>query len=191
MDLSQYLPLLIYYLFGSIPVEKFYKKLPKKEIDNLGPILSKSFFLSISDFLKGIVGGILFTVFHESFSNSIDISYFQILCSLSIIVGTSFKIFNNFQGNDCLPAYLGIVFILYLPGFISALIFFIFLLINIKKVVLSSIITTCFIPLFLLAVVPLLSFKIPPFSIIIISVVMPWVSLFYNRKNLKNIFKNN
>ena len=191
MDLFQYLPLLIYYLFGSIPTEKFYKKLPKKEFNNLGPILSKSFFFSISDFLKGIVGGILFTIFHESFSNSIDISYFQILCSLSIIVGTSFKIFNNFQGNDCLPAYLGIVFILYLPGFISALIFFIFLLINIKKVVLSSIVTTCFIPLFLLAVVPLLSFKIPPFSIIIISVIMPWVSLFYNRKNLKNIFKNN
>ena len=191
MDLSQYLPLLFYYLLGSIPVEKFYKKLPKKEIINLGPILSKSFFLSISDFLKGIVGGILFTLFHESFSNLIDISYFQILCSLSVIVGTSFKIFNNFQGNDCLPAYLGIVFILYLPGFISALIFFIFLLINIKKVILSSIVTTCFIPLFLLAVVPLLSFKIPPFSIIIISVVMPWVSLFYNRKNLKNIFKNN
>ena len=191
MDLSQYLPLLFYYLLGSIPVEKFYKKLPKKEIINLGPILSKSLFLSISDFLKGIVGGILIAVFHESFSNSIDISYFQILCSLSVIVGTSFKIFNNFQGNDCLPAYLGIVFILYLPGFISALIFFIFLLINIKKVILSSILTTCFIPLFLLAVVPLLSFKIPPFSIIIISVVMPWVSLFYNRKNLKNIFKNN
>ena len=69
MDLSQYLPLLIYYLFGSIPTEKFYKKLPKKEINNLGPILSKSFFLSILDFLKGIVGGILFTIFYESFSN--------------------------------------------------------------------------------------------------------------------------
>ena len=191
MDLSQYLPLLIYYLFGSIPIEKFYNKLPKKEINNLGPILSKSFFLSISDFLKGIVGGILFTIFHESFSNSIDISYFQILCSLSVIVGTSFKIFNNFQGNDCLPLYLGIVFILYLPGFISALIFFTFLVINIKKVIISSIVTTCFIPVFLLAVVPLLSFKVPPFSIIIISVVMPWVSLFYNRKNLKSIFKNN
>ena len=191
MDLSQYLPLLIYYLFGSIPTEKFYKKLPKKEFNNLGPILSKSFFFSISDFLKGLVGAILLSIFHESFSNSIDISYFQILCSLSIIVGTSFKIFNNFQGNDCLPAYLGIVFILYLPAFISALIFFTFLVINIKKVVLSSIVTTCFIPVFLLAVVPLLSFKVPPFSIIIISVVMPWVSLFYNRKNLKNIFKNN
>ena len=89
MDLSQYLPLLIYYLFGSIPVEKFYKKLPKKEFNNLGPILSKSFFFSISDFLKGIVGGILFNIFHESFSNSIDISYFQILCSLSIIAGLS------------------------------------------------------------------------------------------------------
>ena len=191
MDLSQYLPLLIYYLFGSIPVEKFYKKLPKKEIINLGPILSKSFFLSISDFLKGIVGGILIAVFHESFSNSIDISYFQILCSLSVIIGTSFKIFNNFQGNECLPAYLGIVFILYLPGFISALIFFTFSVINIKKVILSSIVTICFIPVFLLTVVPLLSFKVPPFSIIIISVVMPWVSLFYNRKNLKSIFKNN
>ena len=104
MDLSQYLPLLFYYLFGSIPTEKFYKKLPKKEINNLGPILSKSFFLSISDFLKGLVGAILLSIFHESFSNSIDISYFQILCSLSIIVGTSFKIFNNFQGNDCLPS---------------------------------------------------------------------------------------
>ena len=191
MDLFQYLPLLFYYLFGSIPTEKFYNKLPKKEFNNLGPILSKSFFLAILDFLKGIVGGILFTIFHESFSNSIDISYFQILCSLSIVLGTSFKIFYNFQGNDCLPAYLGIVFILYLPGFISALIFFIFLLINIKKVILSSIVTTCFIPLFLLTVVPILSFKIPPFSIIIISVAMPWVSLFYNRKNLKNIFKNN
>ena len=133
MDLSQYLPLLIYYLFGSIPFEKFYKKLPKKEIYNLGPILSKSFFLSILDFLKGIVGGILFTIFHEFFSNSIDISYFQILCGLSIIAGTSFKIFNNFQGNDCLPAYLGIVFILYLPGFISALIFFYFFADKYKK----------------------------------------------------------
>ena len=191
MDLFQYLPLVFYYLFGSIPIEKFYKKLPKKEFKNLGPILSKSFFFSISDFFKGIVGAIVLTIFHESFSNSIDISYFQILCSLSIIVGTSFKIFNNFQGNDCLPAYLGIVFILYLPALISALIFFTFLLINIKKVILSSIVTTCFIPLFLLAVVPLLSFKVPPFSIIIISVVMPWVSLFYNRKNLKHIFKNN
>ncbi len=191
MDLFQYLPLLIYYLFGSMPIEKLYKKLPKKEINSLGPILSKSFFLSISDFLKGVVGGILFTLFHESFSNSIDISYFQIFCSLSIILGTSFKIFNNFQGNDCLPAYLGIVFILYLPGFISALILFTFLLINIKKIILSSILTTCFIPLFLLAVVPLLSFKLPPFSIIIISVIMPWMSLFYNRNNLKSIFRNN
>ena len=191
MDLFQYLPLVFYYLFGSIPIEKFYKKLPKKEFKNLGPILSKSFFFSISDFFKGIVGAILLTIFHKSFSNSIDISYFQILCSLSIIVGASFKIFNNFQGNECLPSYLGIVFILYLPAFISALIFFTFLLINIKKVILSSIVTTCFIPLFLLAVVPLLSFKVPPFSIIIISVVMPWVSLFYNRKNLKHIFKNN
>ena len=191
MDLFQYLPFLFYYLFGSIPLENFYKRLPKKEINNLGPILSKSFFLSISDFLKGIVGGILFTLFHQTFSNSIELNYFQILCSLSIIAGTSFKIFNNFQGNDCLPVYLGIVFILYLPGFISALIFFTFLLIYIKKVILSSIVTTCFIPVFLLAVVPILSFKVPPFSIIIISVVMPWVSLFYNRKNLKNIFKNN
>ena len=191
MDLFQYLPLVFYYLFGSIPIEKFYKKLPKKEFKNLGPILSKSFFFSISDFFKGIVGAILLTIFHESFSNSIDISYFQILCSLSIIIGTSFKIFNNFQGNDCLPTYLGIVFILYLPAFISALIFFTFLLINIKKVILSSIVTTCFIPLFLLAVVPLLSFKLPPFSIIIISVVMPWLSLFHNRNNLKSIFKNN
>ena len=191
MDLFQYLPLLFYYLFGSIPAEKFYNKLPKKDFNNLGPILSKSFFFSISDFLKGIVGGILFTVLHESFSNSIDISYFQILCSLSIIVGTSFKIFNNFQGNDCLPTYLGIVFILYLPAFISALFFFTFLVISIKKVILSSIVTTCFIPVFLLGVVPLLSYKVPPFSIIIISVVMPWVSLFYNRKNLKSIFKNN
>ena len=37
MDLSQYLPLLIYYLFGSIPIEKFYNKLPKKET-NLSPL---------------------------------------------------------------------------------------------------------------------------------------------------------
>ena len=191
MDLFQYLPLLIYYLFGSIPTEKFYNKLPKKGFKNLGPILSKSFFLSMSDFLKGVVGAILLSIFHESFSNSIDISYFQILCSISIILGTSFKIFKNFRGNDCLPTYLGIVFILYIPGFISAFIFFTFLLIKIKKVILSSIMTTCFIPLFLLAVVPLLSFKIPPFSIIIISIVMPWVSLFYNRKNLKSIFRSN
>ena len=140
MDLFQYLPFLFYYLFGSIPLENFYKRLPKKEINNLGPILSKSFFLSISDFLKGIVGGILFAIFHESFSNSIDISYFQILCSISIIVGTSFKIFNNFQGNDCLPLYLGIVFILYLPGFISALIFFYFFGDKYKK---SNIIFYC------------------------------------------------
>ena len=67
MDLFQYLPLLFYYLFGSIPTEKFYKKLPKKEINNLGPILSKSFFLSISDFLKGLVGAILFPYFMNLF----------------------------------------------------------------------------------------------------------------------------
>ena len=191
MDLIQLTGFISAYFIGALPIINILTKQKNKKNGAINAlhIHGKKFALLVLlvDIIKGIISITILAKIIFSYSSEIELQYIQIFCGFFTIIGGVFPAFNQFQGSKGIATYLGIIFALYPTAFLFCSFTFTFTIIRTKYASLSAIYTACSLPFYLFIIVPLFKLNLPPFSLVIISAIMPWLIIYNHRKNLQKI----
>ena len=196
------LGMILSYIFGSFPTSiltgKFLKKIDIRDYGsgnagatNVYRVLGwkAGLFVILVDILKGWIPTYFFA-FYFSINFSIDLGILKIIYGFCSVLGHSYTIFANFKGGKGIGTLLGMLIALFPIAIPLCMGVFIISLILTGYVSIGSILSSIFLPIFLL-ILPLLGVNPPDFSLIIFSLLVPFFIIFTHRSNISRLRKGN
>ena len=193
MDIIQLTGFISAYFLGAVPINNILTKQKNKKDGVMSTLYAHgkklALLVLLGNIIKGLISITILAKIIFSYSSEIELQYVQIFCGFFTIIGSVFTAFNQFNGSKGIAVYLGIILGLYPTAFLFCSFTFIFTIIRTKYASISAIFTACSLPFYLFIIVPLLKLNLPPFSLVIIGIIMPWFIVFNYRKSLQRISK--
>jgi len=115
-----------------------------------------------------------------------DIGFIQILCGFSAVFGHTYPIFARFKGGKGVGSLIGVLLALFPFVFPLCLIVAIFVVVTTGYVSLGSIFAAISLPIIIL-ISPGLGIISPDLSLIVFSLLVPWLVIYTHRSNISRI----
>ena len=116
-----------------------------------------------------------------------DLGFVQIFCGFAAVLGHIYTIFSGFKGGKGVGTLGGMLIALFPTAFPFCLAVAIITIITTGYVSLASILAATSLPVFLFTLPPFLSVEPAPLSLLVFSLLIPWLIIFTHRSNLQRL----
>ena len=116
-----------------------------------------------------------------------DLGVVQIFCGFAAVLGHIYTIFSGFKGGKGVGTLGGMLIALFPTAFPFCLAVAIITIITTGYVSLASILAATSLPVFLFTLPPFLSVEPAPLSLLVFSLLIPWLIIFTHRSNIQRL----